>query len=88
MNEPTKEFTVTINMVQGDPMRFKLKRTAAEVRNMGTNLENGLKAQYVGVELNGKLVVVPAHNVRSLEIDPAPPVLIMNVLRDTIPVND
>ncbi len=88
MNEPTKEFTVTIHLIQGDPIRFKVNRTAAEVRNMGSNLENGLKAQYVGVELNGKLVIVPAHNVRSLEVDPAPPVLIMNVLRDAMPTDD
>jgi hypothetical protein len=81
MNEPTKEFTVTIHLVHGEPMRFRLKRTAAEVRNMGTNLESGLKSQYVGVEINGKLVIVPSHNVRQVEIDPAPGVLVANVIR-------
>jgi hypothetical protein len=86
MNEPTKEFTLTIHLVHGEAMRFKLKRTAAEVRNIGTNLESGLKAQYVGVELNGKLVIVPSHNVRLVEVDPAPGVLVAHVIRDATPV--
>jgi len=87
MNEPTKEFTMTIHLIQGDPIRFKLRRTAAQLRNVATNLEGGLQARYVGVELNGKLVIVPFHNVRSIEIDPAPSGIIMHVLRDAEPVD-
>jgi hypothetical protein len=88
MDEARKEFTITIHMMQGDPIRFKLKRTVAELRNIATNLESGLQARYVGVELNGKLVIVPFHNVRSLEIDPTPGGLIAHVLRGTEPVDE
>ncbi len=89
MNEPTKkDFTVTIRLLNGDSMQFKLKRTAAEIRNVGSNLEGGLQARYFGVELNGKLVIVPFHNISSLEIDPAPAVLISHVLRDAKPVSE
>ncbi len=56
------------------------------MRNMAANLEKGLQARYVGVELNGKLLIVPAHNVRLVEIDPAIGSLIANVLRDAQPV--
>jgi len=86
MNEPTKQFTITIHLIQGDPIRFKLRRTVAQMRNMGTNLERGLEARYLGVELNGKLVIVPFHNVRSIEIDPAPSGIIKYVLRDAEPL--
>ena len=88
MKEPMKEFTITINLIQGDPIRFKLKRTVAQMRNMATNLESGLQAQYVGVELKGKLVIVPFHNVRSIEIDPTLSGLIKNVLRDAESVDE
>ncbi len=88
MNEPTKDFTMTIHLIEGDPIRFKLRRTAAQLRNVGTNLESGLQARYFGVELNGKLVIVPFHNVRSIEIDPAPEGIITHVLRDAMAVDD
>ena len=87
MNEPTKEFTISIHMIQGNPIRFKLKRTIAQMRNMAGNLERGLQSRYVGVELNGKLVILPFHNVRSIEIDPAVSGLVANVLRDAEPVD-
>ncbi len=87
MNEPTKEFTITIHLIQGDPIRFKLRRTVAQLRNVATNLEGGLQARYVGVELNGKLVIVPFHNVRSIDIDPAPSGIVHHVLRDARPVD-
>ena len=88
MNEPTKEFTLTLHLIQGDPIRFKLRRTIAQMRNIGTNLESSLESRYVGVELNGKLLIVPFHNVRSLEIDPAPSGLIKHVVRDAEPVDN
>jgi len=87
MNESTKEFTMTIHLIQGDPIRFKLIRTLAEMRNVGTHLESGLQARYFGVELKGKLTIVPFHNIRSIEIDPTPGVLVTHVLRDAKPVD-
>ncbi len=88
MNEPVKEFTMTIHLNQGDPIKFKLVRTVAQLRNVAANLEGGLQARYFGVELNGKLVIVPFHNIRSVEIDPAPAGIISHVLRDANPVDD
>jgi hypothetical protein len=88
MSEPTKEFTVTIHLIKGDPIRFKLRPTVDQLRNFATNLEGGLQARYVGVELDGKLVIAPFHNVSSIEIDPAPSSIIMHVLRDVERVDD
>jgi len=89
MTEPTKEFTFTIHLIQGNPIRFKLNRTAADLRNAGSRLESALQARYFGVELNGKLVIVPFHNIRSIEIDPVVPgVLVAHVLTDAKPADD
>jgi len=89
MTESTKEFTFTINLIEGNPIRFKLSRTTAEIRNAGSRLESALQARYFGVELNGKLVIVPFHNIRSIEIDPVVPgVLVAHVLTDAKPADD
>jgi hypothetical protein len=88
MNELTKELTVTINLIKGDPVRFKISRTEDQLRNVATNLENSLKATYFGVELNGKLMIVPFHNIRSIEIDPALGGIIVHVLRGAKPADD
>jgi hypothetical protein len=88
MNAPEQVFTFTIHLMKGDPIRFRIRRGINELRNVGSNLENGLKAQYFGVELDGKLVVVPSHNIRSIEIDPSPNALIAHVIRDAEPVGE
>ena len=88
MNESKQEFRMTIHLMQGDPVKFKVTRGINELRNVGSNLENGLQAKYVGVELDGKLIIIPSHNIRSVEIDPAPGALIAHVIRDAQPVTD
>ena len=80
MPSPQLEYTMTIHRVDADPLRFKLRRTVDEMRNAGAAIENGLSANYLGVVLNGKLVVVPAHQIAGIEIEPAPNVLIAHVI--------
>ena len=79
------EHTMTIHRVGGDPLRFKLRRTADDIRNAGAAIESGLAANYLGVVLEGKLIVVPAHQIAGIEIDPAPKVLIAHVIKDAEP---
>ena len=88
MDNPKTEFTLTIDLMQGEPVKFKVALDLNEVRNMGTALESGLQAKYVGVELHGKLTLIPSHNIRTIEIDPAPPALVAHVVRDARPVDD
>jgi len=85
MPTPELEHTMTIHRVDGDPLRFKLRRTADEIRNAGAAIEKGLAANYLGVVLEGKLIVVPAHQIAGIEIEPAPKVLIAHVIKDAEP---
>jgi hypothetical protein len=86
MPTPQLEHTITIHRVDGDPLRFKLRRTIDEMRNAGATIENGLSANYLGVVLEGKLIVVPSRRISGIEIDPAPNVLIAHVIKDVEPV--
>ncbi len=85
MPDPTVEYSLTIHRVTGEPLRFKLRRTAEQIRNAGSAIENGLAANYLGVVRGSKLTIVPAHQIASVEIDPAPPVFIQHVIRDAEP---
>ncbi len=88
MTTEKTEFKVSIHLVQGDPVQFKLALDLDELRNLGTNIENALNAKYLGVELHGKLQIFPAHNISRIEIDPAPNVLIATVIRDAQPLDN
>jgi len=82
MPAPQIEYTMTIHRVNGEPLKFKLRRAVDQIRNAGTAIESGLAANYLGVVLDGKLVVIPSHQIARIEIDPAPNVLIAHVIKD------
>jgi hypothetical protein len=86
MPSPQVEYTMTIHRVDADPLRLKLRRIADEIRNAGAAIESGLAANYLGVVLEGKLTVIPAHQIAGIEIEPAPNVLIAHVIKDVEPV--
>jgi hypothetical protein len=48
--------------------------------------EHGLKASYFGVELDGKLSMVPMQQIVSIETAPAPQTMIAHVLKNVEPV--
>jgi hypothetical protein len=85
MPGPELEYTMTIHRVHAEPLRFKLRRTADQMRNAGAAIENGLTAHYLGLILEGKLIVVPAHQIAQIEIEPAPKALIAHVIQDAEP---
>ncbi len=86
MAVPQIEYKFTVHRVGNDPLRFKLCRTIDELRNAGERIERGLAANYFGVVLDDKLIIVPAHQVALIEIEPAPKALIAHVIRDAEPI--
>jgi hypothetical protein len=85
MPSPQLQYTMTIHRVNGDPLRFNMVRSLDQLRNAGTVIENGLSASYLGVVLDGRLRIVPAHQIAEIEIDPAPNALIAHVIKDVTP---
>ena len=76
------ESTISIHLVSGDPVIFKIEATDDRVRNAGTRIERSMNANYIGVELDGKLIIIPTNNIQKIEISPAPTALISHVIKD------
>jgi hypothetical protein len=81
MKENKITYQVAIHLVQGEPIRFTVSLTAEQFRNLGANIEKAMTARYLGLELDNRLRLLPSHNIREIEISPAPQALIANVIR-------
>ena len=75
------EATFTIHLVSGDPIVFKIEATEDRNRNAGSRIERGMNANYIGVELDGKLILIPTSNIQKIEISPAPAAMISHVIK-------
>ena len=79
--EATKQdriITLTIRYTNGKEQHFEFispEGTVAEQANLGTRLQKMLTADPIIIELADKLVVIPVHNIQSIEISPVPPKL-------------
>ncbi len=80
MQNPS-EATISIHLLSGDPIVFKIEANEDRQRNAGTKIERSMNANYIGVELDGKLVVIPTNNIQKVEISPAPAAMISNVVK-------
>ena len=78
----TREATIKISLVHGGQLEFTIQRREKELRNTGSTIEKSMKAKYIGVEIGDKLTHIPAHNIATVEISPAPKVLIQHVITD------
>ena len=78
--KPLVEITCTIHLLAGEPIVFKIEAEFERVRNAATRIESSLNSNYVGVELDEKLFIIPTHNIQTIEISPAPIDLMTNVI--------
>ena len=86
MTEMEREFRIGIELNDGQKVLYKAKVKAEEVYDLGSRIENALKASYFGLEMNGKLTIIPTQGIRKIEIEPAPEVLIAHVVRNAQPI--
>lgn len=82
-----KETICKINLKDGEPISFKLEATPEKIRNAGSRIEKFMNSNYIGVRLPEKLLLVPMHNVQSIELSPAPEGLIINVVNEALPLD-
>ena len=81
MQNPS-DITFSVHLISGDPIVFKIDATQDRQRNAGARIEQGMNANYIGVELDGKLIIIPTNNIQKIEISPAPTALISHVVKD------
>jgi len=73
--------TLTVKLINGPPISFTVERSESERRNIAANIESALSSSYVGVELEGRLLIVPTHNIQFIVISPAPELMVKSVVR-------
>jgi hypothetical protein len=81
MQNPS-DITFSVHLISGDPIVFKIDATQDRQRNAGARIEQGMNANYIGVELDGKLIIIPTNNIQKIEISPAPTALISHVVKN------
>ena len=81
MENQSKTFVVRIHLINGEKISFKKTFRVEEVFNLGGQIENSLKANYLGMDMDGKLTIIPFQHILKIEIDPTPDVLITHVIR-------
>ena len=79
------EMTCTVHCVSGEAISFKIEADADRQRNAASRIESFMESKYFGVEMDGKLSLIPMHNIKSVEISPAPKSLVAHVIKDAKP---
>ena len=74
------EVTCTIHLLTGEPIVFKIEGDEKRLRNAASRIESSMNSKYVGVELDGKLIIIPANNIQTIEFSPAPFGLMSHVI--------
>ena len=82
------EFTFKVNLIKGDPISFKVGADDERRRNAATRLEKAMGSSYVGVKFPDRLIMVPTHNIQSVEITPPPPSIMVHVVNDATPIDE
>lgn len=67
-----KKGILAIRFNDGTEERFEYARAPQDDVNLAARIEEALKAHYLLVEMEGKLVVYPFHNIKAIEVFPPP----------------
>ena len=79
--QETPEVTISVHLHSGDPIVFKQDLTDEREVNAGTRIEQSMNAKFMGVELEGKLILIPTSSIQKVEISPAPKAMISHVVK-------
>ena len=82
MSSDKMDHTVRVYLTNGEKLCFKSEVRNEEVFNLGSGIENSLKANYMGLDMNGKLTIIPSQQILKIEIEPTPQALISHVIRN------
>jgi hypothetical protein len=82
MSSDKMDYTVRIFLTNGEKLCFKNEVGNEEVYNLGSRIEKSLEANYMGLDMNGKLTIIPSQQILKIEIEPTPEVLVAHVVRN------
>jgi hypothetical protein len=64
---------------------FKIEADSKMLRNAASRIENSMNSNYVGVELNEKLIIIPTNNIQTIEFSPTPSGLLSHAIKGAKP---
>ena len=64
--------TMVIRFVDGTEEVLEFALPSQENANLVARIQEGLNAQHLIVEVDGKMVVYPFHNIKAIEVSPLP----------------
>ena len=71
------EYKIIVHLIHGEPIKFKVSPTEAEMMAKGEDIEIALTRVSMGLEIGGKFLIIPYSNIKYIEADPSPPNLPM-----------
>jgi len=81
------EYKVTIYLIHGEPIKFKVSLTVAERMGKGMDIEEGLSRTSMGLEIDGKFLIIPYSNIKYIEVIPSPPNLPVFITQRAISID-
>ncbi len=81
------EYTVTVHLIHGEPIKFKVTPNKAEMMAKKQDIEAALNRVTMGLEIDGKFMMIPYSNIKYIETDPSPPELPVFVLQRAVSIN-
>jgi hypothetical protein len=80
------EFTITIHLIHGEPIKFKARVTDAELATKADDIEYLLKRYALAMEVDKRLLIVPYSNIRYIEVFPSPPQLPVFIIKNGVSI--
>lgn len=71
----------TISFTDGEQLRVQWDRPEDAAISGSSMIDAALSKESVAIELEGRLVVIPTQNIRTIQISPAPEKLPQTVIR-------
>jgi hypothetical protein len=76
------ELNIVIHLIHGEPIKLRGQRSHEEIMNLGAGIERAMDAKYLCIELDGKVMMIPEHNIKWVEVSPAPDLPIKWMIRN------
>ncbi len=71
------EYKIIVHLIHGEPIKFKVTPNKAEMMAKKQDIEAALNRVTMGLEIDGKFLMIPYSNIKYIEADPSPPNLPM-----------
>jgi len=80
------EFTITIHLIHGDPIKFKASVSDTELAIKADDIEYMLNRYALGVEVDKKFLIIPYNNIKYIEVFPSPPRLPVFMIKNGVSI--